>query len=75
MHSVYSSSVNKRASAFRSGAKQCNLCLAEKVCILKADKQSLLTLESMKKLKLQEVMGGGEVNRTPLSIFKSGQPY
>ena len=39
-------SIIKRASAFRSGAKQCNLCPAEKLCILKADKQSLLNKRS-----------------------------
>ena len=39
-------SIIKCASAFRSGAKQCNLCLAEKLCILKADKQSLLNKSS-----------------------------
>ena len=39
-------SIIKRASAFRSGAKQCNLCTAEKLCILKADKQSLLNKRS-----------------------------
>ena len=33
-----------------------------------------LTLDGMKKKKLHEGMGGGEVNRTPPSIFKSVQP-
>ena len=31
-------SIIKRARAYTSEAKQCNLCLAEKLCILKANK-------------------------------------
>ena len=34
-------SIIKRANAYRSGGKQCNLCLAEKLCILKAGKHTL----------------------------------
>ena len=34
-------SILKRANAYRSGGKQCNLCLAEKLCILKAGKHTL----------------------------------
>ena len=36
----------KRANAYRSGGKICNLCLSEKICILNADKQSLLNKRS-----------------------------
>ena len=34
-------SIIKRTNAYRNGSKQCNLCLAEKLCILKVDKQNL----------------------------------
>ena len=34
-------SILKRASAYKSGVKQCNLCLAEKLCILKAGTNNL----------------------------------
>ena len=34
-------SILKRANVYRSGGKQCNLCLAEKLCILKAGKHTL----------------------------------
>ena len=34
-------SILKRVNAYRSGGKQCNLCLAEKLCILKAGKHTL----------------------------------
>ena len=39
-------SIIKRTNAYRNGSKQCNLCLAEKLCILKADKQNLLNRRS-----------------------------
>ena len=39
-------SVLKRASAYKGSAMQCNLCVAEKFCILTADKQSLLDRRS-----------------------------
>ena len=35
-------SILKRASAYRSGAKKCNLCLAEKMLILNGEKEHLL---------------------------------
>ena len=38
--------VLKRASAYKGSATQCNLCLAEKFCILTADKQPLLNRRS-----------------------------
>ena len=41
-------SVIKCVATYKSGAKQCNLCLAEKIFILNADKNSLLN----KKLEL-----------------------
>ena len=34
-------SILKRANAYWSGGKQCNLCLAAKLCILKAGKHTL----------------------------------
>ena len=34
-------SILKHASAHKSGVKQCNLCLAEKLCILKAGTNNL----------------------------------
>ena len=39
-------SVLKRASAYKGSATQCNLYLAEKFCILTADKQSFLNRRS-----------------------------
>ena len=36
----------KRTKAYKSGQKQCSLCLAEKMCILNADKESLLNKRS-----------------------------
>ena len=39
-------SVMQRARAYRSGLRQCNLCLAEKLCILNADKRFLLNKKS-----------------------------
>ena len=35
-------SILKRAASYSSGGKRCNLCLQEKLCILKADKSNLL---------------------------------
>ena len=35
-------SILKRASAYKSDVKRCNLCLEEKLCIMKADKKHLL---------------------------------
>ena len=39
-------SIVKRTKAYKSGQKQCSLCLAEKMCILNADKKSLLNKRS-----------------------------
>ena len=39
-------SIMQRARAYRGGSRQCNLCLAEKLCILNADKRLLLNKES-----------------------------
>jgi hypothetical protein len=33
-------SILKRTASYSSGGKRCNLCLQEKLCILKADKQT-----------------------------------
>ena len=35
-----------KAAAFKSGAKRCNLCLAEKLAILQADQRTLLNKRS-----------------------------
>jgi hypothetical protein len=35
-------SILKREASYSSGGKRCNLCLQEKLCILKADKSNLL---------------------------------
>ena len=35
-----------KAAAFKSGAKRCNLCLAEKLAILQADQRTLLNKQS-----------------------------
>ena len=40
------SSVMQRARAYCGGSRQCNLCLAEKLCILNADKRFLLNKKS-----------------------------
>ena len=37
-------SILKRADSYSSGGKRCNLCLQEKLCILKADKSNLLNI-------------------------------
>ena len=39
-------SIVKRATAYTGGSKRCNLCLEEKFCILKANKQNLLNKRS-----------------------------
>ena len=39
-------SIMQRARAYRGGSRQCNLCLAEKLCILNADKRFLLNKKS-----------------------------
>ena len=39
-------SILKRATAYQRGAKQCNLCLEEKLCILKAKNENLLNKRS-----------------------------
>ena len=39
-------SIMQRARAYRGGSGQCNLCLAEKLCILNADKRFLLNKKS-----------------------------
>ena len=39
-------SIIKRTNAYGNGSKQCNLCLAEKLYILKVDKQNLLNRRS-----------------------------
>ena len=39
-------SIVYKAAAFKSGAKRCNLCLAEKLAILQADQRTLLNKRS-----------------------------
>ena len=39
-------SIIQRARTYRGGSRQCNLCLAEKLCILNADKRFLLNKKS-----------------------------
>ena len=39
-------SIIQRARAYRGGSRQCNLCLAEKLCILNAHKRFLLNKKS-----------------------------
>ena len=39
-------SICKRASAYSSGSKRCQLCLAEKLCIITADRESMLNKRS-----------------------------
>ena len=35
-------SIAKRASPYRCGSKRCDLCLSEKVCIIRSDSKELL---------------------------------
>ena len=39
-------SILRQAAAYTRGAKQCNLCLEEKLCIMKADKRNILNKRS-----------------------------
>ena len=38
--------IKKKATPYSNGSKRCNLCLTEKLCILKADRSSLLNKRS-----------------------------
>ena len=39
-------SIIKRVNAYKAGAKHCNLCLAEKICILNSNKSIILNKRS-----------------------------
>ena len=58
-------SILKRAASYSSGGKRCNLCLQEKLCILKADKSNLLNrrLELFSKCVHQKRFLAGKFER------------
>ena len=63
-------SIVKRAASYSTGSKQCNLCLQEKLCILKANKNNLLNTrrELFSKCRHQKRFLAGMFKRTPTSL-------